>query len=282
MDTATHVCCQSLDALSERCVNSLHSGNLRILAEHKPLVARRVCRHVATFGLFALASLPIFSVGRRYMQAGKDQALIAAVKRSDTDETVSLLAAGANPNTREVPARCHSLGELLRALLHPRPQDLLCQTALMKAAGSASPSIVSALIASGADVNAMDKYGDTALMNASYNGDSVDELAYTHEINLNDERGDTPSILAAHKRDAQIVKTLIAAGADVNAKDGKGYTALMLSTDCDNYDCAKALIASGADVNAVDKRYSSALSWAESGGHTIVASILIKAGAKQK
>jgi ankyrin repeat protein len=59
-------------------------------------------------------------------------------------------------------------------------------------------------------------------------------------------------MVAALAGNADIVRMLVAAGADVNAQDKSkgGLTALMVAALAGNADIAKMLIAAGADVNA--------------------------------
>jgi ankyrin repeat protein len=65
----------------------------------------------------------------------------------------------------------------------------------------------------------------------------------------------TALILASTYGPAELVKTLLDAGADVNAKDFRGMTPLMLAISTDRQDAAliKILLARGADVNAKSK-----------------------------
>jgi ankyrin repeat protein len=62
---------------------------------------------------------------------------------------------------------------------------------------------------------------------------------------------------------ADIVKGLIAAGAEVNAKDAKGFTALMIATDWGHLDSVLALVAAGADMHAKDAEGRTALDFAK-------------------
>jgi len=78
---------------------------------------------------------------------------------------------------------------------------------------------VTALIAAGANVNARDSYGDTALMFA---------LGGKHQINV------------------KCAKALIAAGADVNAKDNEGDSALSAARYLHSKDLIAILKAAGA------------------------------------
>ena len=105
-------------------------------------------------------------------------------------------------------------------------------------------------IAAGADVNAKDEGGWTALMFASQNGH------------------------------AEIVCTLIKAGADVNAKRKDGATALMRAALEGHTETVSTLIEAGADFNAKRKDGETALMRAALKGHTEIVSALIKAGAK--
>ena len=60
--------------------------------------------------------------------------------------------------------------------------------------------------------------------------------------------GLSPLIMAIRNKDAQIVQTLIAYGADVNKKDGYDNTALMNALFYEDFAISKLLIESGTDV----------------------------------
>jgi ankyrin repeat protein len=109
-------------------------------------------------------------------------------------------------------------------------------TALMRAARSGDLDNVKALIAAGADVNAKDFKGETALMKAVLN--AAGSLRASGSIS---------------PKDLNTVVTLIAAHADVNAQDKEGETALSEAGIIGCAECAKALIAAGADLNPVAK-----------------------------
>src|SRR5271157_1133937 len=94
---------------------------------------------------------------------------------------------------------------------------------LIDAAEIGDVKTVRALIKAGADVNARDKHGWTALMIATANGQT------------------------------DVVETLIKAGADVNAVDEDSVTALMIAalndhTDAVNVRTVNALIEAKADI----------------------------------
>ena len=105
---------------------------------------------------------------------------------------------------------------------------------------------VEELIDMGADVNAENKKGWTALMCASRYG---------------------------HK---EVVELLIQKGADVNAENNKGWTALMLASAECHKEIAEVLIQNGADVNQKNDYGKTALIWASRSGHKEVVELLIQ------
>jgi ankyrin repeat protein len=129
-------------------------------------------------------------------ESPKGPALLAAIREGDRQAVARLLGAGANPDTR----------------------DATGGTALMHAAAFAPPAMTAALLTRGADVNAVDRTGATALM------------------------------WGAH--DLGITRLLLASGADVNAARPDGVTALMSAALRGRIDVVRALIAAGADRQA--------------------------------
>ncbi len=111
---------------------------------------------------------------------------------------VSMLSCG-NPG-RAVPVSC--VRAFLEAGADPNAADEDGATALMYAVWQQDPEVVRLLISVGADVNAADKDGNTALMAAVQDGNCLG-----------------------------IVKDLLAAGADAGAKNADGDTALDLCAD---------------------------------------------------
>ncbi len=96
------------------------------------------------------------------------------------------------------------------------------------------------------------KDGNTALIWAAKNGSRqiVEELLAQHaDINITNNAGQTPCLLAAASNHLDVLKLLIHHGANVNQADQQGYRALMKAVENDNQDTVEYLItAAKADV----------------------------------
>ena len=89
---------------------------------------------------------------------------------------------------------------------------------------------------------------------------------------------DTPA--AAYSLN-DMVKALLAQGADINARENDGGTALIVATWLGHTDTVQVLLAQGADVDAKDNRGGTALMAAKREGHKEIVRILKEAGAKE-
>lgn len=91
-----------------------------------------------------------------------------------------------------------------------------------------------------------------ALLDAAYEGDLKkvrNLLEAGAEVNAKDEDGYTALIRASSGGDIEIVKALLEAGADVNAKNEVEVAALVLASKKGHIEIVKALVEVGADVN---------------------------------
>lgn len=122
-------------------------------------------------------------------------------------------------------------------------------TPLMCAARDGERKDAKALLNQGADVNALDTYGWSALT------------------------------YAAAKGDLDIVKALLAKGANINAGGKDNYTPLMAAVSYGNVKVVSALIEKGADVNLPNTGGATALSTAIGKHQNKIVEILKKAGA---
>ena len=123
----------------------------------------------------------------------------------------------------------------------------------------------------------------TPVADAAMHGDadSVRKLLL-RGANVNAAQGDGMTALhwAAERGDARLATTLLAAHANVRAVTRIGaYTPLHLATKSGNTDVATALVKAGADVNAVTSTGATALHFAAAAGNPDVVSLLLDHGA---
>ena len=168
---------------------------------------------------------------------------------------------------------------------HPSNSISGGETPLMVSAQTWNVGSMKALIAGGADVNAKDSNGDTALMIAATEGsaDGVSVLYKAHaamDVTARNSDGNSFLALAAMDGFVNLTMAAIAAHADLNAKNKRGWTALMEAAENGNTACVKVLIASGADMNIKDGHGATALQIANQNGYVDLANVLKAAGAK--
>ena len=177
------------------------------------------------------------------------------------------------------------------------------QTLLMRAASHGMSQLARQLLHSGADVNACDEAGQSALLIAvrgvspslelirvltERKPDQLDEAAEaaltgsTPEIavHLLNEGGQVrnPELLqpVAGKKWIEVVRILLARGVDPNFRNRQGGTALMWAG---SREVVEALIEAGSDINAKSDDGDSVLSYAAAIGQVWKVEALLKAGA---
>ncbi|XP_078079030.1 fibronectin type 3 and ankyrin repeat domains protein 1 [Mustelus asterias] len=100
------------------------------------------------------------------------------------------------------------------------------------------------------------------------------------KVDILDELGFPPLMVAAQKGYQRMVEILITFGADVNKKNGSGKDSLMLACFAGHLDVVKCLRRFGATWESRDNGGSSALHWAADGEHLSVIEWMIKDGCK--
>lgn len=119
----------------------------------------------------------------------------------------------------------------IKLVEEPHPDTALGgeATTVMAAAFTGAADVVEDLVERGADVDARDESGYTALMYAANAGElpSVECLLdYGADVNARDAEQSTPLMFAAQHGHDEVVRRLLAAGADVKARGDHGRTAL--------------------------------------------------------
>jgi ankyrin repeat protein len=152
------------------------------------------------------------------------------------------------------------------------------------AAQSKDTATVRKLIKEGADVNAAQGDGMTALHWAALNGDAelASMLLYAG-ANVGAKTrigGYTPLHLAAQVGNATVIAPLIAAGAQVGIATATGATALMHAAHSGNADAVRTLIENGADPNVKETANGqTALMFAAAADRVDVVKLLLARGA---
>ncbi len=156
------------------------------------------------------------------------------------------------------------------------------RTPLIEAAKNTDRSAVRALIAKGADVNAVEPDGTTALHWASYRDDveSADAMLRAGaKVNSANDLGATPLWIASLNGSAAMVRRLLQAGANPNAALLLGETPVMVASRSGSAEVVEQLLAKGANVNARAARGQTALMWAVAQEHPGVVKLLLAGGA---
>jgi ankyrin repeat protein len=214
------------------------------------------------------------------LAAVNNAALLSAVTRSNLADVKTLLAAGANIETR---SRANET-PLMLAVQYSYGRD----------------EVTNYLIEKGADLNAVDTNGNTALMLAisRNNGEAVKQLL-THKAAvtvLNNDRQSPLHIAAAGVR-AKFVSALLATkpsvgvssagtdvrGVEVDGRDAKGRTPLMLAAANEGFvpdEVMELLLSNGAQINAQDPEGNSSLMISTKVGSLPGVEFLIAKGAK--
>ena len=175
-------------------------------------------------------------------------------------------------------------GALVAALMVAVAAPASAADDLIVAARAGDVGAVRALVADGADVDARQGDGATALHWAAHRGDLVLAealLAAGADVDAANALDATPAVAGvAERRRRARGPAAWRRGADANVSLKMGETPLMSAARSCDVDTVRLLLAAGADVNAAEReRGQTALMWAAAQGHAGVVGLLAAAGA---
>ena len=163
-------------------------------------------------------------------------------------------------------------------------KDRSGNTPLHEASGNGHADVVKLLIDNGAKVGVRNGRGEAPLswIASSFRRDIekfkeiIEALINAGaEIDAQDNRGNTALHRVSERGHADVVKLLINAGADINAKNKDGDTALHRARENNHANVVELLIKEGAEVDASNNQNETLLAWAVDKGHTKVVNMLL-------
>ena len=226
--------------------------------------------------------------------AGQDVRLVTAAAEQDRAAVRALLGEGVDVNMARADGATALLWaahwndvamveRLLAAGANVNAADDHGVTALERAAENASLAMVETLLAAGANANAALASGLAPLMTAARTGSvEVVRALIAHGADVNAAVTDTRStalMWAVSEPHPEIVRVLLAAGADPAISTFKGFTPLMFAARNGDVETARALIAAGVDVNAPSADGTHVLPFAIVNGRDAFALFLLDEGA---
>ena len=211
-----------------------------------------------------------------------DQALILAARQRnyaspalepDAEIMRLLLVKGADPNARgqwgRTPLMFANTATKVKLLVangaDADAKDDEGGTALISAASRGEAGVVSALLDSGANVNATNSKGSNALLS------SLDDENYAH--------GEDRKTLPDRRLEAAR-RIILAKSVDVNAQNSDGESPLMRAVRLQNVEIIKTLLAKGADPNRSDLFGDTAVTLAYEKGNSEIQTLLPAASLK--
>lgn len=155
---------------------------------------------------------------------------------------------------------------------------------LLQSAVLRMPILTKALIGAGARVHHEIKAeAGWALRDAAREQSTVGVLAWIlagADVNAANPDGVTALMWAAMYKDADLIKTVLGAGANLNLQDKDGDTALIYAAKRGSLVATQQLLERGAFLDSTDKSGSSAIHWAFKGRRLEIVNFLLERGAK--
>jgi len=171
------------------------------------------------------------------------------------------------------------LGSVGLAALAENPSpEVVVEQALMEMAYNGKLSEVQQLVSAGVSVNAQDAELRTPLMWAAFNGHTAVVgflLEKGAKVDAKDRNGRTALMYASSGPFKDTVELLLKKGADVDLQGTlEGFTALMTAAAEGQLEVVRLILAYGANPELKDVDGDTALSFAEQKGHSAVVKVL--------
>jgi uncharacterized protein len=204
---------------------------------------------------FKYAVLSCVAIAFSGANAGSYEDFFSAVQRDDGSAITTLLQRGFDPNSRD-------------------PNG---QVGLTLAAQTQSWRAVQALLTHpGADVNALNAAGESALMLAALKGDLVWCQRLVDRGARVQQPGWSPIHYAATGPNVQVVEFLLGKGADIDSASPNGSTPLMMAARYGSEASVDLLLGRGADARRRNERNLQAADFARLGGRDSLAARLAR------
>ena len=219
------------------------------------------------FFIICLTAAPYAQVPPSSAEKAEYSGLLAAAWQGDAVKIKLLAASGAPVDVRDAHGR----------------------TPLHVAAFGAHHMAMRALIAAGADPNALDNdYYDIVMIAAVANDVHTLKLALTlgaSAKNITSRYEGTALIAAAHLGHAEVVRILIGAGAPLDHVNNLGWTAVIEAIvlgdgGARHTETLRALVQAGANLNLADRNGKTPLALARARGYVTMVELLRQAGAR--
>lgn len=135
-------------------------------------------------------------------------------------------------------------------------QKTIDNNSLTDAITKGSLENVKQLILSGADVNGLDKNGESPLLAAARKGDIefVKFLLQNHANPNQTTKGSTPLIWTTVYQQAEIAQLLVNSGVHINQSDQDGNCPLKIAVQINNIALTRLFLNAGADTHTIDKQ----------------------------